>query len=159
MYAMANMTAFFFAIALFYFPEPSFVPQHKWRVNVLTGAALLLSTLVILESRSLNLHMLSLAQLADIDVYDVSRLFVALSVLIGVGTLLRNYFLKSPDVRRQIGIIFWSAALGSGPITILTLLPPSPYRVPVVYTLPFTALIPLSYTYVIHQRKLLFSGA
>jgi two-component system NarL family sensor kinase len=84
--------------------------------------------------------------------------FTLICGLASLGLLLRSSFLAvDADIKRQTRIILWGMALGILPFLALTLLPLL-FGVSYIfgeYTSLFLVLIPLSYAYVINQRKLL----
>jgi signal transduction histidine kinase len=142
-----------------YFPIPSFIARRERILNALAVVTLLLSTLVILEDWGLNPRALSLSHYLGVDISVFVYGFFLLSVLTGIGLLVRNYFrTEDPDVRRHIGVILWGTVLGFAPFFTLTLFPilvlGSVY-VAGIYNVLFFVLIPLAYVYVIYQRRLL----
>ena len=150
-----------FVAAHLYFPAPSFVAHRKRTVYALVAVALLLSALTILEDWTLNPRGLSLSHFVDVDAHRLVYAFFLVSVMIGLGLLIRNRFLsRDPDIRRQTGIIIWGTVLGFGPFFALTLLPRLLFGMEAeyvdgIYSILFLVALPLAYAYAIHQRKLL----
>ena len=65
---------------------------------------------------------------------------------------------KDPDVKRQTGVVLWGSVLGFSPFFVFVVLPYMLFQEQVIGSLGsliFLLLVPLSYIYVIHQRKLL----
>ncbi|MFZ6027800.1 MAG: ATP-binding protein [Chloroflexota bacterium] len=138
-----------------YFPVPSFTAtQRRWIIWMIafisSGAVILILVDDLYIKPQLNLYS---------GLNMVAYISFLLSVVVSILLLLRNLFrVSDPDVRRQTGIVICGTALGFAPFLVLNLLPSFLSIFPVIdaiYTLPFLLFIPLSYAYVIYQRKLL----
>ena len=86
-----------------------------------------------------------------------------LSCLFSISLLLKNrFFIKDREIKRQTGIIFLGTLIGFLPLFLLSELPKMLFGrtsrfilVPSDISMLFMVLIPISYGYVIYQRKLL----
>ena len=86
-----------------------------------------------------------------------------LSCLINIALLLKNrFFIHDRDIKRQSGIIFLGTLLGFLPLLLFSELPALIFGInsnlvllPTSTSILFMILIPISYGYVIHQRRLL----
>ncbi len=137
-----------------YFPAPLFSALLRKRiigVSALIAAVLFIVT--ILDDAVFKTYFSTYTGLNSI-VY----IFFLISFLASLGLLLRSLFQAGDlDVKRQTGIVLWGMGLGFMPFLVLTLLPLllGLSGLDGAYTAPFLILVPLSYAYVIHQRKLL----
>jgi signal transduction histidine kinase len=140
-----------------YFPRPNLVAHHRTILNGLAAVAVLLSALVVVNEWALNPRGLSLPYVGGIGVYELVYGFFFLSILASVGLLLRNYVLSRGEVRRQIGIVFWGTVLGFAPFFTLDVVPHILFNRSYAnyVSVLFLVLMPLAYTYVVCQRKLL----
>lgn len=140
-----------------YFP----VKRLSSRVrNIVVYAAAAVSTLLFLLILVEDLYLAP--RLRATGLGELVFLWFLVSVLASLGLLLHNYFSSKndKDARRQTGIVLWGTALGFAPFFVLTLFPLllSGGEVEYVaghYTVLGIVLVPLSYAYVINQRRLL----
>jgi signal transduction histidine kinase len=102
---------------------------------------------------------LSVSVLLGLDLRRAALIFFFFSWVTGTGLLLYNrIYSKDPDIKRQIGVVLWGSLLGFGPFIVFVVLPYMLFQEQVIgslWSLVFLLLVPLSYIYVIHQRKLL----
>jgi signal transduction histidine kinase len=145
------------AIAHFYFPAPAFsARRRKYIACSLAAVALLLSAMQILEGRG-SPEGLGITDFAGISLYGTITGFQALSSLIGIGLLVRSRFaVQDANVRRQVSIIMLGTALGGTPYAAVALFDVFGSPSPLIYTyaILFSVFVPLSYAYVIYQRRL-----
>ena len=141
------------------FPSISF-PRIRTNIIYLSLAiGGLLAALVMIDDWVLTPGGHSFAAFPGIHLRPVILVFFMVSWLAAIALLINNRLrAPDPDVRRQTGIIIWGMALGIGPFFAFTLLPyilfGQEYLTGSV-TILFLLLVPLAYTYVIFQRKLL----
>ena len=138
-------------IAHLTFPSIQLSRYRGMIFSLTSGISLVISLFIIIEDWFLKTGETSLRQMILVN-------FMA-AWLIAVGLLIYNRFLqRDVEIRRQTGIIIWGMVLGIGPFFILTLLPYILFGteyLPGITTILFLLLLPLAYTYVIFQRKLL----
>ncbi|MGD2157183.1 MAG: PDZ domain-containing protein [Anaerolineales bacterium] len=142
-----------------YFPDTSFSTHRRRNIIWLTTVvALFLAGVDIVENWVLIPRGISLSQWG-IPTYELIYGLFLLSVLASASLLLRNYLqTKNPDIKRQVGIVFWGTVLGLGPFLILSVLPILLLNTEFVDGSAIVlslVLVPFAYTYVIHQRRLL----
>ncbi len=141
------------------FPGISFPRYRKRIIYAVFALAGILSFLVMIEDWLLLPSGFSISEYINIDLRQWVLLFFVISWLCAVALLIRNRYLSiDPDIRRQTGIIIWGMLLGIGPFFVFTLLPYLLFGEEYLsgfYTILFLILLPLAYTYVIFQRKLL----
>lgn len=139
------------------FPVVSLPLLRGHIINLNLAASLILAGLVALDGWLLTPHVPDLQ--TRLPLRQIVLIYFMLCWIGAAGLLLRNRLIASdPDIRRQTGIILWGMALGLGPFFALTLLPYLLFGLEYVsgiYTILFLLLLPLAYTYVIFQRKLL----
>ncbi len=141
------------------FPSVSFPKHRKGVIYTVFVVSCLLSILVIIDDWILTPRGYSFREYWGIYLRQWILIFFIVSWLIAVALLIRNRF-RSPDpeIRRQTGIIIWGMVLGIGPFFTFTLLPYLFFGQEYLagsFTILFLLLLPLAYTYVIFQRKLL----
>jgi signal transduction histidine kinase len=94
-----------------------------------------------------------------VDLRRVAQIFFVISLLVGIILLVYNrIYSKDAEVRRQTSIVLWGNVLGFSPYLIFVVLPYTFFGVQItggLASLIFLVLVPLSYIYVIYQRKLL----
>jgi signal transduction histidine kinase len=94
-----------------------------------------------------------------VDLRRVAQIFFIISLLVGILLLVYNrIYSKDAEVRRQINVVLWGNVLGFVPYLIFVVLPYTFFGVQFtggLTSLVFLVLVPLSYVYVIYQRKLL----
>jgi two-component system sensor histidine kinase ComP len=146
--------AFILPTSHLYFPVPSFVAQRRYIIYAIAVVALILSTLFIIDEWFLKPYR---SWLWGLGIQFAIQMLFFLSVLASVGLLMRNWFLsRDPNAKRQTGILVWGTVLAFSPFFVLTLLPRLLGKQYVGrQTVLFLALMPLSYAYVIYQRRLL----
>jgi len=137
-----------------YFPAPTFSAIHrKHIVGAAATIAVILFVVTLVDDVILKTYFSVYTGLNNF-VYA----FFLIAIMACLGLLLRGYFQSQDlDTRRQTRIVLWGMGLGFLPFLTLTLLPIL-LDLPGLHgasTTPFLILIPLSYAYVIHQRKLL----
>ncbi|MGD2157731.1 MAG: ATP-binding protein [Anaerolineales bacterium] len=142
-----------------YFPDTSFSTQGRRNIIWLTTVvALFLAGVDIVDNWVLIPRGISLSQWGILTYELIYGLFL-LSVLASASLLLRNYYqTKNPDIKRQVGIVFWGTVLGLGPFLILSVLPILLFDTEFAdgnVTMLLLIIVPFAYAYVIYQRKLL----
>ena len=148
-------------IAHLYFPVPSFSSRRRQQiVSVLFALASLLVITNAIEDWAFKPQAGPSPHwglVLDRGMY----VLLFMSIVINIGLLFRNRFLTmDPDVRRQTGIVMWGMVFGFAPFFALTVLPGLLFGIEKefiggAYSALFLILVPLSYAYIIHQRKLL----
>jgi signal transduction histidine kinase len=146
-----------FVLAHLYFPIPSLNARWRRRISwALVAVAVVLAALNVLEDWGLNPRRLSFSWLLGVNVAGVTQGLAIPAFLLVVGLLAWNTLrAQDPNVRRQTGIIMWGMALGIGPIVVAMLLDLVYPLVSVSHTIYFIILVPLSYAYVMYQRRLM----
>lgn len=151
------LLAFVGITAHLYFPVPAFSSYLREHIaNVLMVISLMLALAVLV-----NYLILNGALTSSMGLNKIIEVFLMLSMVIIVSLLLRNRFLvREPKIRRQANIILWGTVLGFAPFFIFTLLPSIIFGTGYEYlsgnfSVLFLVFIPVSYVYVIQQRKIL----
>jgi len=144
-----------------YFPVPSFSNRTRNSILwVLFVLAILLATVYLAEQISLALRHQNPATTLTFKM--ISYLFY-LSLLLSLGLLLKNrFFIQDRDIKRQTSIIFLGTLLGILPFLLFSGLPTLIYGrgsefilLPSNISILPLIFIPISYGYVVYQRKLL----
>ena len=144
-----------------YFPLPTF-SNHTRNVIlwILFGLSILLATAYLAEQISLALRHQNPASTLTFKM--ISYLFY-FSLLLSLGLLLKNrFFIQDRDIKRQASIIFLGTLIGFLPFLLFSGLPTLIYGrgsefilLPSNISILSLIFIPISYGYVIYQRKLL----
>jgi len=152
--------AFAFVASHLYFPAPVLIAYQKRIINTVATIACLLSILNII-----NDWFYKFPRISGVSIHTVIYFFFLLAVLASTGLLVFNRVRsKDPDVRRQIGIIFWGTVLGFAPFVALVMLPSifgikvgenASIHVIQDFATVALVLVPLAYVYILFQRRLL----
>lgn len=132
------------------FPKFKTLPRRRFILGLLYGLGLALSLPFIVFGPRLAAspwHPL---------LYNLARLYFALSILVAVVSLIHTY-LTTPSERRRIRLIVLGTALAFAPLVLFSILPElllAPAIFPYELSFPFLILIPLSYAYAISRYKL-----
>lgn len=159
---LAFSAAIFITIAAhLYFPVPTFSSRIRniilW---ILFGLSLVLAISYIAQQIFNAIHQVYPRTTVTAD--SISYVFY-LSCLLSISLLLKNrFFIKDKDIKRQTGIIFLGTLAGFLPLFLFSELPSLIFGrdsrfilIPSHVSILFMILIPISYGYVIYQRKLL----
>ena len=145
--------------AHFTFPSISFPRVKNWIICSSIATSILLIAAVMINDWYLIHHGKSLGTNTAINLRGLIFIFFMSGWLIAIFLLLYNRLIsRDPERRRQTGIIFWGMVLGLGPFFVLTLLRYILFGEEYIsgaYTILFLLFLPLSYSYVIFQGKLL----
>jgi signal transduction histidine kinase len=163
-----NVAMLTFAVSIFistaahmYFPVPTF--SHRTRNFILWtlfGLSIFLIVAYLAQQIYFAIH--NLNPLTSLTVKAINYLFY-LSWVVNIGLLLKNrFFVKDKDIKRQTGIILLGTLIGFLPFLLFSELPylvfgPDSELILIPSHISILALIfvPISYGYVIYQRKLL----
>jgi two-component system sensor histidine kinase ComP len=161
-------TMFIFSASIFiataahlYFPVPTLSRRFRNIIlRILLGLSLVLLISYITQQIVNAVHLSYPRTTLTSDA--ISYVFY-LSCLISIGLLLKNrFFITDKEIKRQTGIIFLGTIAGFLPIFLFSELPTlifgrnsSFILIPSNVSVLFMVLIPISYGYVIYQRKLL----
>jgi len=132
------------------FPRFKTFPHRRFILGLLYGLGLALSLPFIVSGPRLATspwHPL---------LYNLARLYFALSILVAVVSLIHTY-ITTPSERRRIRLIVLGTALAFAPLVLFSILPElllAPAIFPYELSFPFLILIPLSYAYAISRYKL-----
>jgi len=141
------------------FPVVSLPKYRRKIINLFVTVAAVLTMITLLDAWLNNSGALSLSTLMNLDLRRGIQIFFFFSWLVGTGLLLYNrIYSKDPDVKRQTGVVLWGSVLGFGPFFVFVVMPFVLFQEQMAGSLAsliFLLLVPLSYIYVIHQRKLL----
>ncbi len=159
---LAFSAAIFFTIAAhLYFPVPTFSDRARnFILSILFGLSLVLAISYIAQQIFNAVHQVYPRTTITADA--INYVFY-LSCLLSIGLLLKNrFFIKDKDIKRQTGIIFLGTLIGFLPFFLFSELPSLMFGrdsrfilIPSYISILFMILIPISYGYVIYQRKLL----
>ena len=159
---LAFSAAIFFTIAAhLYFPVPTFSDRARnFILSILFGLSLVLAISYIAQQILNAVHQVYPRTTITADA--INYVFY-LSCLLSIGLLLKNrFFIKDKDIKRQTGIIFLGTLIGFLPFFLFSELPSLMFGrdsrfilIPSYISILFMILIPISYGYVIYQRKLL----
>ncbi len=148
-YVAANLT----------FPTIGLPRYRKFIINVFGLIASILTVLVLISAWMPSPGMLTVPASVGLDLRRTSQIFFILSWIAGTGLLVYNrIYSKDLEVRRQTGVVLWGTVLGFTPYLVFVVLPYALFGEQFaggLASLVFLVLIPLSYVYVIYQRKLL----
>ena len=163
-----NVAMLTFAAAIFiataahlYFPVPSFSDRTRnFIVWILFGTSTFLIIAYLSQQIYLAIH--NLNPPTSITFQAINYIFY-FSLLFDIGLLLKNhYFVEDQDIKRQTSIIFLGTLIGFLPFLLFSALPllifgrGSEYiLLPSSISSLLLIFIPVSYGYVIYQRKLL----
>jgi two-component system sensor histidine kinase ComP len=163
-----NIAMLTFAISIFisttahlYFPVPTFSNRTRnFIVWVLFGLSVVLIIAYLLQQIYFSTN--NLNPPTSITVSAINYPFY-LSWLLNIGLLLKNrFFVKDRDIKRQTGIIFLGTLIGFLPFLLFTEIPYLIFGIdsefillPSNISILFLIFVPISYGYVIYQRKLL----
>ncbi|MCL4559874.1 MAG: ATP-binding protein [Chloroflexi bacterium] len=156
-----SASIFITTAAHLYFPVPSFSNRTRNSIVwILFGLSLILAISYLAQQIFMAIHQqyprtTITAEAINIPFY--------LSCLFSIGLLLKNrFFIKDKEIKRQTGIIFLGTLIGFLPFFLVSELPNllfgrnSPFiLIPSNISILFMILVPISYGYVIYQRKLL----
>jgi signal transduction histidine kinase len=141
------------------FPSISFPKYRRLIINFFVIVAIILTILVLIVIWISNPGELTVTALFGLDIRRVALIFFFFSWVVGTGLLLYNrIYSKDPDVKRQTGVVLWGSVLGFSPFFVFIVLPFILFQEQFtgnLISLVFLLLVPLSYIYVIYQRKLL----
>ena len=163
-----NVAIITFAVSIFivtaahiYFPAPSFSNRTR---NLILWILFSLSIVLIIAhlSEQIYLTMHNQHPLTSVTIRTISYLFY-LSLLVDIGLLLKNrFFVNDKEIKRQTSIIFLGTLIGLLPFLLFTGLPTLIFGrgsnfilLPSNISILLLIFIPISYSYVIYQRKLL----
>ena len=136
------------------FPAGSLPEYRKYIINFFVLIATALTLLILVSAWIPNSSWLSIS-----NIRRVAQIYFMISWVIGVGLLVYNrIYSKEAEVRRQTGVVLWGSVLGFSPYLVFVVLPYVLFNkeyLGSLVSLIFLLLVPLSYIYVIHQRKLL----
>ena len=163
-----NIAMLTFAVSIFisttahlYFPVPTFSNRTRTFIAwALFGLSVVLIIAYILQQIYFATN--NLNPPTSITVNAINYPFY-LSWLVNIGLLLKNrFFVKDRDIKRQTGIILLGTLLGSLPFLLFTEIPYLIFGSDSEFILLssnisilFLIFVPISYGYVIYQRKLL----
>lgn len=149
--------AFVGVTAHLYFPVTAFTTTIRKRIiNSLAVASILMSIASILDDIVLKPALSSFT-----GFYIILYAYFLIAVLAIVGLLFRSSFLISElNSRRQANLVFGGTLLGLAPFIIFTLLPIILFGngheyIDGTLSVLFLIFLPITYAYVIYQRKLL----
>lgn len=163
-----NVAMLTFAVSIFistaahlYFPVSTF--PHRTRNIILWalfGLSVFLIVAYLVQQTYFAIH--GLNPLTSLTVKAINYPFY-LSWVVNIGLLLKNrFFVKDRDIKRQTGIVFLGTLIGFLPFLLFSELPylvfgPDSELILIPGHVSILALIfvPISYGYVIYQRKLL----
>lgn len=144
-----------------HFPVPTFSNRtRKFILWILFGLSLVLAISYLVQQIYLAIQQeyprITITALAIDYPFFLSWLF-------SIGLLLKNrYFIKDKDIKRQTGIIFMGTLIGFLPFFLFSEIPALIFGptsgfilIPSNISILFMVLVPISYGYVIYQRKLL----
>jgi signal transduction histidine kinase len=141
------------------FPVNSF-PKYRKIIN--NGFGLIasgLTILILVSAWMLSPGMLTVSDSIVVDLRRVAQIFFIISLFVGIALLVYNrVYSKDAEVRRQTSVVLWGNVLGFSPYLIFVVMPYTFFGVQFtsgLTSLVFLVLVPLSYIYVIYQRKLL----
>ena len=141
------------------FPTNSFPKYRKIIINTFGLIASVLTIFVLVSAWMFSIGMLRFSDSIVVDLRRVAQIFFIVSVLVGITLLIYNrVYSKDAEVRRQTNVVLWGNVLGFIPYLIFVVLPYTFFGVQFtggLTSLVFLVLVPLSYIYVIYQRKLL----
>ena len=159
---LAFSAAIFFTIAAhLYFPVPTLSDRARnFILSILFGLSLVLAISYIAQQ---ILNAVQQVYPRTTITADAINYVFYLSCLLSIGLLLKNrFFIKDKDIKRQTGIIFLGTLIGFLPFFLFSELPSLMFGrdsrfilIPSYISILFMILIPISYGYVIYQRKLL----
>jgi signal transduction histidine kinase len=163
-----NVAMLTFAISIFvataahlYFPVPTFSNRFRnFIVWILLGISMVLVVAYLIEQIYLAVH--NLNPPTSFMFRAINYIFY-FSILVDIGLLLKNhYFVKEEDIKRQTSIIFLGTLIGFLPFLLFSAIPQLVFGrgsefilLPSNVTSLTLVFIPISYGYVIYQRKLL----
>jgi signal transduction histidine kinase len=163
-----NVAMLTFAISIFvataahlYFPVPAFSNRTRnFIIWTLLGISIFLVIAYLMEQIYFAIHELNPP--TSITFKAINYIFY-FSLLFDIGLLLKNhYFVEDQDIKRQTSIIFLGTLIGFLPFLVFSALPVLIFgRGSEFILLPSNVssllliFIPISYGYVIYQRKLL----
>ncbi len=144
-----------------YFPVPTFSNRTRSSlIWALLGLSIILAAVYLAQQISFAVR--NQTPPASLSGLVIRSLFF-LSWLVNIGLLLKNrFFVKDREIRRQTGIIFWGTLIGFLPFLLLSELPRLIFGydsklilLPSNISILSLVFVPISYGYVIYQRKLL----
>jgi len=151
-----------YVAAHFSFPTSSLPKYRKIIINGFVLIASVLTILVLVSTWMSSPGMLTVSGEAGsiaMDLRRVAQIFFIISLLVGISLLVYNRVnSKDAEVRRQTNVVLWGNVLGFSPYLIFVVLPYTFLGVLLtagLTSLVFLVLVPLSYIYIIYQRKLL----
>ena len=163
-----NVARVTFALSIFisigahlYFPVPSFSNRARnFILWVLFGLSMVLIVAYLFQQIYLTTHNQNPQASFTDKVIDYTFFF---SLLVCIGLLLKNrFFVKDMEIKRQTGIIFLGTLIGFFPFLLFSVLPKLVFAgrnelffIPSNITSLSLIFIPITYSYVIYQRKLL----
>ncbi len=144
-----------------YFPVPTFSNRTR-HLTIWALSALPLGLAIAYFSQQIYLGIHHQYPRTTITMQAINYPFY-LSCLLSIGLLLKNrFFIQDKDIKRQTGIIFLGTLIGFLPFFLFSELPHLLFGpnsglilLPTNISILFMILVPISYGYVIYQRKLL----
>ena len=163
-----NVAMLTFAISIFivtavhlYFPVPSFSNRNRnYILWVLFGLSMALIVAYLIQQLYFTMYNQNPPTSFTEKAIEYTFCF---SLLASIGLLLKNrFFVKEKDIKRQTSIIFLGTLIGFLPFLLFSELPKLVFArgseyilIPSNFTSLTLIVIPISYGYVIYQRKLL----
>lgn len=156
-----SASIFISTAAHLYFPVPTFSYRTRnFILWILFGLSLVLAISYLVQQIYLAIH--QEYPRITITAQAINYPFF-LSWLFSIGLLLKNrFFIKDKEIKRQTGIIFLGTLIGFLPFFLFSELPALIFGpnsgfilIPSNISILFMVLVPISYGYVIYQRKLL----
>jgi hypothetical protein len=156
-----SASIFITTAAHLYFPVPTFSNRTRNRLLwFLFGVALVLAVSYLSQQIYMDIRQEYPRTTITAEMINYPFYF---SCLFCIGLLLKNrFFIKDKDIKRQTGIIFLGTLIGFLPFFLFSELPAMIFGrtsrfilVPNNISILFMILVPISYGYVIYQRKLL----
>ena len=149
--------AFVGVTAHLYFPVTAFTTTNRKRIiNSLAVASILMSLASILDDIVLKPALSSFT-----GFYIILYAYLLIAMLAIIGLLFRSRFwISELNTRRQANLVFGGTLLGLAPFIIFTLLPIILFGngheyIDGTLSVLFLIFLPITYAYVIYQRKLL----
>lgn len=163
-----NVAMISFGVSIFisiaahlYFPVPTFSSRTR---NSVIGVCFVLTALLVIAYLGEQTYFVILGQNPETSLLSSTIYYLfCLSWLVNIALLLKNrFFVKDKDIKRQTGIVFFGTVIGFLPFVLLSALPFLIFGsgskfiiIPSNISILSLIFIPISYGYVIYQRKLL----